>query len=222
MHGCVQSLRRASPCRPIHGGNDQAQRCRAFPRSSPEAWRKGPTRNLAVWGWCGVLRLFPSGALRALQQSLQSMSLSFQRARAALGRRGPETGVTAGRAMTTARVKDSLPNRFFAFVALHNNLNLLESGRAAAELNGSPQLLSGSSRTGAAQVEFVNHPEAVSLQPMCGGHCACGSGGWGAPKVDGKARRALARRASSFGAGTHDASPGRHDGTVPRSRFLHP
>jgi hypothetical protein len=59
-------------------------------------------------------------------------------------------------------VKDSPPNRFRADVALHNRLILFESGRAAGELNGSPQLLSGSSRRADSEVEFVNHPEAVS------------------------------------------------------------
>jgi hypothetical protein len=49
-------------------------------------------------------------------------------------------------------------------------LILLESGREAAELNGSPQLLSGSSRLGRILVEFVNHPEAVSISPMRGGN----------------------------------------------------
>jgi hypothetical protein len=76
-------------------------------------------------------------------------------------------------------VKDSPANRSHADAALHNSLNLLESDCGAVELNGSPQLLGGSSRTRAAQVEFVNHPEAVSLLPMCGGHCAYGSEGLG-------------------------------------------
>lgn len=58
---------------------------------------------------------------------------------------------------------------FLTNVALHNSLNLLESAVAAADLNGSPQLLSGSSRQPDSEVEFVNHPEAVSLRQHVAG-----------------------------------------------------
>jgi hypothetical protein len=72
--------------------------------------------------------------------------------------------------MATGAPKISPANRSEPYVALHKSLILLESGREAAELNGSPQLLSGSSRLGRILVEFVNHPEAVSISPMRGGN----------------------------------------------------
>jgi hypothetical protein len=77
--------------------------------------------------------------------------------------------------MATALVNDSPPNRF-ADAALHNGLILLESRHPAAELNGSPQLLCASSRLADSEVEFVNHPEAVSLCQHVAGIRVRGSG----------------------------------------------
>jgi hypothetical protein len=79
--------------------------------------------------------------------------------------------------MATARFKLSPRESADAMnAALHKYLISLESRTAGAELNGSPQVPRNSSRRGAGQVEFVNHPTAVSLSPMRKRACASG---WG-------------------------------------------
>jgi hypothetical protein len=63
---------------------------------------------------------------------------------------------------------DFASESFSSHAALHNSLISLESGAAAAQLNGSPQLLSGSSRRGDSAVEIVNHSRTVLRSPACG------------------------------------------------------
>jgi hypothetical protein len=75
--------------------------------------------------------------------------------------------------MATGMVKESLLS---VYAAPHNSLIFLEPWRAAARLNGLPQLLCGSSRDEQPKVEFLNHLEAVSVLPIRGGNADAASG----------------------------------------------
>jgi len=67
--------------------------------------------------------------------------------------------------MTTGAVKDSrFDSVTVANGAPHNKLIFLETRLEGAELNVSSRSSDASSRNRPAQVEFVNHPEAVWLR----------------------------------------------------------
>jgi hypothetical protein len=88
--------------------------------------------------------------------------------------------------------------------ASHNRLNLLESQPERAPFNGSSYTAVDSSRENEPEVEFINHPRAVSGSANSGwAFRAVGDGGWGAPDRRGIIRAArLCARHGSFGAGT--------------------
>ena len=106
--------------------------------------------------------------------------------------------------------------------APHNSLIFLETRFRRSELNDSSCSSDASSRNRAAQVEFVNHPEAVWLRRYARRATGIGRGAGELLSSMDMTQHAFGRARGALERGRNDPSIGRYDGVVPRSGPFHP